>query len=195
MGTKRGWMLTYLKWFAERYTTLWSRGLARSSDKLRPLYLHNHNDYGQQISQHGNLTWWAPANKVAWPLITWSWKITWQTETILSVLTQYPWLSNLARVVRYHEELTLITLHDPPVTWFGEVMWKNKHFTFPLALDHWLPSMEKWGLKSVSSNKFTQTFKLVVMLQMKTLSLIITMYMVTKFFMVVTFAEDPWTPY
>lgn len=61
----------------------------------------------------------------------------------------------------------LITLHDPPVTWFGEVMWKNKHFTFPLALDHWLPSMEKWGLKSVSSNKFTQTFKLVVMLQIE----------------------------
>ena len=52
---------------------------SRSHDKLKTYYLHYHSAFGHITWQDGNLPSWAPAHKVTWPFITWSWKITWQT--------------------------------------------------------------------------------------------------------------------
>ena len=49
------------------YMTIWSRGLARSREILKSLYIHYYSAYGYQTWQDGNLPWWAPAYKVTWP--------------------------------------------------------------------------------------------------------------------------------
>ena len=41
-------------------------GLARSHDKLKSLYLHNHSVYSHQTWKHGDLTYGAPCHKVTW---------------------------------------------------------------------------------------------------------------------------------
>ena len=48
-------------------SSLWSHGLVRSCNKLKPLYLQYHNANGHQTWQDGNLPWQAPTHKVAWP--------------------------------------------------------------------------------------------------------------------------------
>ena len=42
-------------------------------------------------------------------------------------------------MVTCYEEIPLIKLHYPPITWFCEVMWHIKYFISPFALDQWLP--------------------------------------------------------
>ena len=46
---------------------LWIRGLVRSCDELKSLYIHYHGAYGHQTRQDSNSFWWAPAHKVTWP--------------------------------------------------------------------------------------------------------------------------------
>ena len=47
----------------ETQKTLWSRGLARSRDKLNMLILHYHNDYGYKTWQGGSIQWRTSFNK------------------------------------------------------------------------------------------------------------------------------------
>ena len=44
--------------------TFWSRGLARSLGKLKPLYLYYQSTYGHQTWQDGNLPSWASGYKM-----------------------------------------------------------------------------------------------------------------------------------
>ena len=56
MTTKHGKMETYYESLPPiKSRDLWSRGLARSGDKLKPLYFLYHNVYGRQTWQGGNL--------------------------------------------------------------------------------------------------------------------------------------------
>ena len=67
VATKPGMMVTYLKWVLPRKShDPWPRGLARSLDKLKPLYLHYHSVYGHQTWQDGD-PGEAAAHKVVWP--------------------------------------------------------------------------------------------------------------------------------
>ena len=45
---------------------IWLRGLVRSSDKLKTLYLYYQSVYGYQSCQNGNLPWWATACQATW---------------------------------------------------------------------------------------------------------------------------------
>ena len=51
------------------HMTLWSRGLIRSSDNLKLLYLQYYSAYGHQTCQDDNLPWWIPACKITQPLV------------------------------------------------------------------------------------------------------------------------------
>ena len=44
-------------------------------------------------------------------------------------------VTKLGRVVIYHEELPLIKLLDPSITWFCKVTGHAKYFISPFALD------------------------------------------------------------
>ena len=56
--TKVWWMVTSLRGFyLQGHMTLWSCGLARSCDKLKPLCLHYHIAFGHQTWQDGDLFW------------------------------------------------------------------------------------------------------------------------------------------
>ena len=52
---------------------IWSGGLVRSRDKLKPLYLHYHSAFVHQSWQDGDLPWRNATHKVSWPYnATWS---------------------------------------------------------------------------------------------------------------------------
>ena len=68
MATKIGKMLTNFEGLFPGYSNLWSRGPARSRDKLKLLYLHHHNVYGHITWYEGNLLWATFSHKVLWPL-------------------------------------------------------------------------------------------------------------------------------
>ena len=48
--------------------------------------------------------------------------------------------TKLGRGVAYNEELPLIKLHHPSITWFCEVKLQIADFPHPLALDQWSPN-------------------------------------------------------
>ena len=59
-------------------------------------------------------------------LITWSYKITWQTKTIISPATIVPMTPKLGRVMTNLEDLLSIILFYPLVTWPCKITWQNK---------------------------------------------------------------------
>ena len=78
-----GWWLTLRSSYPWNYLGLWFRSLARSREKLKPIYLYYLNTYDHQTCQGGDLPWETPTHKVTYgPVITWSCKIMWQTKTI-----------------------------------------------------------------------------------------------------------------
>ena len=52
--------------------------------------------------------------------------------------------TKLGKVLIYLEDLPLINLLDPSITWFCEVMRYIKYYISPLALDQWPPNIERW---------------------------------------------------
>ena len=56
-----GWWLALRSSYSKNRINLWSRGLARSCDKGKPLYLYYHSGW-----QDGNLPWQAPTHKITW---------------------------------------------------------------------------------------------------------------------------------
>ena len=52
--------------------------------------------------------------------------------------------TKLGKVVIYLEELPLIKLLDPSITWFCKVTWHVKCFISPFALDQWPSNMARW---------------------------------------------------
>ena len=75
----------------------WSRGLMRSRGKLKSLYLHYHSVYGHQTWKMVIYFDELLLIKSHDPLITWSYKIKWETKIIISSLPQCLWPSNVAR--------------------------------------------------------------------------------------------------
>ena len=54
--------------------TLWLQGLARSHDKLKPLYLYYHDAYAYQAWQECDLQWGGPTHTFRWPfdhMVSW----------------------------------------------------------------------------------------------------------------------------
>ena len=58
------WQTTLMGSYLQSHITLWSCGLARSQDKLKPLNLHYHSVYGHQTCNNGNIPWQTPNHKV-----------------------------------------------------------------------------------------------------------------------------------
>ena len=54
--------ISYFRWFYR--VAARSRGLPRSRDKLKPLYLHYHSAYWHQTGYYGDLPWVAPIHNV-----------------------------------------------------------------------------------------------------------------------------------
>ena len=50
--------------------------------------------------------------------------------------------TRLSGVLTYNEELSLIKLHVPSITWFCVVMLQIKYCISPLSLDYWAPNMQ-----------------------------------------------------
>ena len=129
------------------HMTFWSRGLVRSRDKLKPLYLHYHSTYGHQTWQDGNLPWWAPAYKVTWffdHVVFWDIVTNWK-----------PYISTTAMPMMAGWWLTLsdfyIKSHDHIITWSCKISWQTKIIIYPLTQCLWLSILAGWGCTMRSS--------------------------------------------
>ena len=78
-----GWWLTLRGSAPKVYATLWSRGFARSRDKLEPLYHHYDSTYDHQTWQDGGLSWGTPT-EVTWHFDQGYCKIMSETKAITS---------------------------------------------------------------------------------------------------------------
>ena len=59
-----GWWPTLTGSYPQSHMILWSRGLARSLDKLKLLYLHYSSAYGHQTLSDSEIFWGAPNHKL-----------------------------------------------------------------------------------------------------------------------------------
>ena len=119
LSPQRLWIPNLARWWLTKrgshplsHMILWSRSILRSPDKLSSLYLHYHSAYEHQAWHGGDLPWEAPIvaviscfdhvvllhqlTKLMDYLVAWFCDITWQTKTIVSLLPQCLWPSNLA---------------------------------------------------------------------------------------------------
>ena len=90
-----GWWLTMRGSHQYGRMTLWSRGLARSHDKIKYISVTSVPmaiKFGRRTTYIEGLL----PMKLFDHLITWSYKITWQTKTIISPLPQCLWPPNFA---------------------------------------------------------------------------------------------------
>ena len=71
--------------------TVSSRGLVRTCDKLKPVYLQHHSAYGHQTWWGGDFLEGLQTINSYDALITLSCKVTWQKKTIIYLLPQYLW--------------------------------------------------------------------------------------------------------
>ena len=146
LSTMSGWSLI-LRVSYPCYSILWLRSLARSSHKLRPLYLHNHEAYGHQSWQRCGLPWGVPTHNIYDFLITWLCKITWQNKNVLP-LPQRLWPRHLAvwSMVTYLEQLVPIKLHNHITMWSCKMMWQTVIIIYSLPDSLWLPNLTLLGV-------------------------------------------------
>ena len=60
------WWLAMRRFHPHCYSTIWSRGLTKSRDKLKSVYLNYHNIYDHKTKQNGDLLWVSFTHKVKW---------------------------------------------------------------------------------------------------------------------------------
>ena len=61
-----GWWVTLSGFHPYSYSTQWQRSLARSRDKLKPLYLHYYSPYSHQTWQGDDISCGVPTQEVTW---------------------------------------------------------------------------------------------------------------------------------
>ena len=116
-------ILTYLEEpLTKSHLTPWLSGLATSSDKQKPFYIHCHCTNGNQTWQGDNLPWWAPTFKATRPFDNVAfWDHVTNYNHYIST-TAVPMTIKLRRVVSHVEGLLLLGLYgtkpDPLNTWF-----------------------------------------------------------------------------
>ena len=142
LTSKLGRMVNYLDWnLPESHMTLWWRGLAKSRDKLKPLYLHNHSVYDHQTCKDGDLPWGAPSDKVTRPfgyVVMQNHMTNWNHHNSATTVS---FVSKRCRIVTYVKGLLSIKSHDLLNTWSCKITWQIKTFISPLPQCIWQPNL------------------------------------------------------
>ena len=126
--------MNLISFFLYIQMTLWLQGLARSGGKLKALHIHNYNSYDHQNLQKRWLTF---RNVYRYSHMTLYLHVlarsrdnvkNYFSTTTISMGTK------LGRVVTYNNEFSFMKLHDPSITWFFDVTWKNWFLTRSVAI-------------------------------------------------------------
>ena len=145
--------------------TLWSHGLAKSCEKLKPLYLHNHNAYGHKAWQDVDFPWASSSHKVTWPYTLvnlWDHVIEW--NNYIFTTTMYVAVKH-GVVGIYHQELPSVKPRGPLITWSCKLTWNIRSVTSLLPQDLWPPNLQGGDLSwEASTYNFTQPFQYVVII-------------------------------
>ena len=105
-----------MDYYPQCHMNVFLRGLARSLDMLKGLYLHHDIACDHQTFLGGNLPWGLQTIKSCNTFITWTFKVTWETKTIIST-TRVPVATKLERMVTYLEGLLTTESLFTLVTW------------------------------------------------------------------------------
>ena len=128
MANKRGSMVTYLKWLPliKLYNPLITLALLDHLTNLAGWWIKLKDSclYSNLSLESRGLVW-----------------LSGKLKTYLYYLAP-----KLGKMMTCHEELALIKLIGPLISWFCEVTRHIKYFISPLALDQWLPNMGRWWI-------------------------------------------------
>ena len=132
--------------------TLWSRGLARSHDKLKLLYLHYHSAHDHQTWKNSDLPWGAPNHKVIYCLVRMVLQGHVTNENHYISSTRVPMATKLSRMIIYLDGFLSIKSFDPLISWPSEITWQNKNIKriSPMLQCLWPPNLVGWWFTSRS---------------------------------------------
>ena len=126
MATKLGRMVAHLdSCYPQSHMTLWSRDLARFSDKPKPLYLHYHSANDLKTWQDVDLSRRAPSHKVTQRSDHVVLQVTWLTKIIIFSQSECLWLQTWQNDTQL-DEVPPIRSHHPLITWSCEITWQTK---------------------------------------------------------------------
>ena len=142
-GHKLDRVVTYReRLLPKNHIALWSPSLGRSRDKPKNITftrLHKATKLGRMVAYLYGLL----LIKSQDPLIKWSYEITWQTKTIISLLLQCLRLSSMAGWW-FNLRLLPIKSHDPLIVWACKITWQTKTIISPVPQCLWLPNLTEW---------------------------------------------------
>ena len=140
-------------------------GLARSCDKIKPLYLYYHSAYSTKPGLMLNSLEGLP---VTWPIdhVVLRDHVT-NLKHIFTATA--PVATKLGRMVTYVDGLLLMKLHDPLITWCCKIFWQTKIIMFPIPPCLWLQNMVGHWLPPIKSHNHCITWSCEVMWQIKTI--------------------------
>ena len=129
-------------YYPQCHMNVFSRGLARSLDKLKRLYLHHDSAYDHQTCLGGNLPWGLQTIKSCNTFITWTFKVTWETKTVIST-TRVPVATKLERMVTYLEGLVATKSLFTLITWSCKFAFLTKAIISRLQKRQWPSNLGK----------------------------------------------------
>ena len=128
------------------YSNLWSRGLATSHDKIKPLYLHYHNIY--MATKLGRMVTYLDclfSIKSDDHIITWFCEITRQTKKHCISSTTMLMTTKCGRMMNYIEWLLPSKSNDHIIMWSCKITWQTEIIMYPLTQCIWLSILARWG--------------------------------------------------
>ena len=149
------WWLTLRGSYLWTHMDLQSHGLARSRDKLKPLYLYYQNGYSQETWQDGDISWGALTHKVIWlsDHVVLQDQVTSLKHHIFTAAVAMA--TKVGKIVIYLEGLLATKLHISRVTWSCKIMWQTRSIISPLQQCLWPTNLARWWLTLRGSNLYS----------------------------------------
>ena len=149
--------------YAQSHMTLWFHDVARSRERLKPLYLHYHSVYGHQIWWDGNLPLGALNHKAVQRSnhVVLQGHVT--KKIIISLLLGCLRSQNLAGwALSYLDELRPKKSHDSVTTWCCEITKQTKTIICLLPHCLWSPNLVVWWHTLRGSYPFIKSYKALI---------------------------------
>ena len=129
----------------------WSRSLAQSHGKLKPIYLQYHSAYSHQSWYNGDIPWRAPNYKVIQRSnhVVLEGHMTDKNHFIST--TRMPMISKFVRMIVYLHGLLPIKLHDPLITCPCKIMRQTKTIISLIPQCLWPTNLVGWWVTLTGS--------------------------------------------
>ena len=118
--------------YRKSHMFLWSRGLAKSHNKLLILMIHYCSAYGHQTRWVVTCPKYLLSVKSQNPLIM-CFSTSWDKLKTYISTAKMSMVTKIEMIVTYHEMFSAISSNDPLITWSCKITWQTKVIKSPLT--------------------------------------------------------------